>query len=138
MDEKVEGQQQRWSRSMTELAWQQPMLRPRALSKLRRYSVSSSLVEDGLPRHEPHVLEPTPARRAGDQQQREAHQTTPAKSGPKQTQEPTKSDAMHASCTVLLLPDAVVVAAVVDVGRRTDVGQMRPAHLALVAAARDS
>ena len=132
MDEKVEGQQQRWSRSMAELAWQQPMLRPRVLSELHRYSVSLSLVGDGLPMHEPHVLEPTPARRVGDQQ------TTPAMSGLKQMQEQTKPDAMHASCTVLLLPLAVEAAVVVDVGRRTDVGQMRPAHLALVAAARDS
>ena len=144
MDEKVEGQQQRWSRSMAELAWQQPMLRPRVLSELHRYSVSLSLVGDGLPMYEPHVLEPTPARRAGDQQQREAQQTTPATAGPKQMQEPTKSDAMHANHTVPL-PDAVV--AVMDDGHRGRCraageaggdGQMRPTHLVSVVVARDS
>ena len=129
---------------MAELAWQQPMLRPRVLSELHRYSVSLSLVGDGLPRHEPHVLEPKLERRDVAQQQWEAHQTTPATSGPKQMQEPTKSDAMHAN-HMAPLPDAVD--AVMDDGHRGrcrtagEAGadsQRRLTHLVPVVVARDS
>ena len=99
-----------------------------------------NLADDrGLPTHEPHALEPTPEPRIDDQQRLEAQRMIPAASGPKQMQAPSESDSTYASRTAPLLPpDAVdAVAVVVDVGRRTVDGQMRPAHLALVVA-RDS
>ena len=93
--------------------------------------------DHGLPPHEPHVLEPTPERQSDDQQRPGAQQMMPATSGPKRMQAPKESDATHASRTVpLLLPEAVDAAAVVDAGRRTGDGQMRPVQL--VPVARDS